>query len=197
MPPVNRALPSVVLRTPWHLRLLHFFGFRTGGDMNMSLANAVGLELSPNETEAAYELLRGSIKSARDRAEFVEVTLISRVLAVPHGSPEAWAIFRDAPAILGMSTKDAGECLRIWAGCMCGAKAIALGTRNGRNWPWWRHRAAKRIQADAEHDAFFAAGALAAVAFKAGRNEAFSFCGIPKYSILRKGLLVLQDKAQA
>jgi hypothetical protein len=77
-------------------------------------------------------------------------------------------------------------CLRLWAGCLDGAKVIAMETRSGPNTTDVRARAhANAIVPRAAVDPIYAAGAEAALAFKRLRNEPTSFDGVPADSILR------------
>src|SRR5262249_17166793 len=76
-------------------------------------------------------------------------------------------------------------CLRLWAGCLDGAKIIALETRSGPNTIERRARAhATVIVPRAAADPIYAAGAEAAPAFKHLRNQPMCFDGIPADSIL-------------
>lgn len=175
----SKALPSVVLKTPWNKRLLHFFGFRTGHDTNMPDAHTVGLKLCDH----GYDTLSRSLWDAARLAEKVELHILGPMIGGQGVS------FYDAPRLLGMDRCKAGEALRTWAGCMSGAKCIALGTRNGRNWPWWRRRQALRMERECERDSRYALGVMAAVAFKIGRNEAYSFFGVPGAHYLRMGAI--------
>jgi hypothetical protein len=77
-------------------------------------------------------------------------------------------------------------CLRLWAGCLDGAKIIALGTKLGPNTPESRPRDhAATVAPRAAIDPIYAAGAEAALAFKRLRNQETCFDGVPLDSILR------------
>lgn len=182
----SRLLPSVVLKTPLHKRFLHFLGFNTGRDSNMPSAHEIGLELCDH----GYDTLSKQMWADRAIVEQVEVKVLGPIM----NGADPTATFRDAPALLGMDRCKAGEALRVWSGCLCGAKTIALGTRNGRNWPWWRRHQAKRLEDSCSRDSCFLRGVFAAVAFKVGRNEAWSFFGVPHDSYLRLGRLAVEGR---
>lgn len=78
----------------------------------------------------------------------------------------------------------AGIGLRLWAGCLMGAKVIALETRSGPNTARGRAERCARIGELAADDLVFRAGAEAARAFKLLRGEPFSLDGVPEGSIL-------------
>lgn len=179
----SRLLPSVVLKTPVHKRILHFLGFDTGRDSNMPNAHAIGLELCDH----VYDTISRQMWDAARLAEQVEVNVLGPIM---NGADPA-RTFRNAAELLGVDRCKAGEALRTWSGCISGAKCIALGTRNGRNWPWWRRRQAKRMEMLCFRDPKFQVGVMAAVAFKVGRNEAYSFLGVPKDHFLRMGELAV------
>jgi hypothetical protein len=69
--------------------------------------------------------------------------------------------------------------LRLWAGCLDGAKTIALETRSGPNSAQARNIAASYIDQVASTDPIYEAGVEAAVAFKKRRGDPFSFDGVP------------------
>src|SRR5208337_1085419 len=75
--------------------------------------------------------------------------------------------------------------LRLWAGCISGAKVIALETRNGPNTPWRRKKGAMSIDRRCVNDPIFQAGAEAAPAFKRLRGEPYSFRGSSMSSVIR------------
>lgn len=182
----SKALPSVVLKTPLHKRMLHFFGVRTGYDSNMGNAHTVGLELCDH----GYDTLSRSLWDAARLAEKVELHILGPIVSGEK------VTFEDAPRLLVTDRCEAGKALRTWSGCMSGAKCIALGTRNGRNWPWWRRRQAKRLVMQCHRDSYFATGVMAAVAFKLGRNEAYSFFGVPGDSLLRVGEVAVRGSRE-
>jgi len=77
-------------------------------------------------------------------------------------------------------------CLRLWAGCLDGAKIISPENRSGPNTPDSRARAHAGMVPGAAVDPIYAAGAEAAVAFKQLRTQPTCFDGIPAVSILRR-----------
>lgn len=79
----------------------------------------------------------------------------------------------------------ANICLRLWAGCLAGAKIIALETIDGPNTPEYRNLANNLIMKIAQNNPIFRAGIKTAVEFKRSRNEKYSFEGIPENSFLR------------
>lgn len=186
MTALNRKLPSVELNTPYHKRLLHFFGFRTGSDVNMPTAHEYGLAFCDH----GYDALSKDMWKCRDLAEQVEAKVLGPIMA----GADYVETFRSADKLLEMERCDAGEALRVWSGCMSAAKCIALGTRNGRNWPWWRRRQANRLVKICNRDSHYARGVMAAVAFKVGRNEAWSFFGVPGDSLIRVGELAVNGR---
>lgn len=183
----SRLLPSVVLKTPRYKRLLHFFGFNTGGDSNMRLAHEAGIWLCNH----GYDALSRSIWESARLAEKVEECVLGPIM---RGEDVRFA--RDAERLLGMDRCEAGVALRTWAGCMSGAKCIALGTRNGRNWPWWRRRQAKAMEMECARDPVFQMGVMAAIAFKIGRNEAYSLFGVPSDHYLRIGEVAVKGSRE-
>lgn len=76
--------------------------------------------------------------------------------------------------------------LRLWAGCLEAAKAIAYKTRSGPNSEVSRAEAFKRIDEISAMDELFRAGEEAAPAFKAIRSDPYCFDGVPSNSAVRK-----------
>jgi hypothetical protein len=185
---LNRKIPSVELGTPRLKRLLHFFGFNTGRDANMPTAHEYGLAFCDH----GYDSLSKSMWECRGIAEDVETKVLGPIMA----GADYIETFRGADKLLGLDRCKTGEALRVWSGCMSAAKCIALGTRNGRNWPWWRRRQARRLGELCQRDTQFARGVLAAVAFKVGRNEAWSFFGVPRDSLIRVGWLAINGRRE-
>ena len=75
-------------------------------------------------------------------------------------------------------------CLRLWSGCLSGAKTIALETNEGPVTPEYRAVVYNKIMDLAQNDPIFLAGAEVAVDFKKTRNEGYSFEGLPEDSFL-------------
>lgn len=79
-----------------------------------------------------------------------------------------------------------GICLRLWSGCLDGAKVIALKTLSGPNTPEGRHTACESLIAPvAAADPIYAAGAEAARATKRHWRQTYRLNGVPLDSILR------------
>ena len=184
----SRLLPSAVLGTPLHKRILHFFGIKTGHDSNMADSHQIGLVLCDHSYDETSKLMWKD----RGTAELVEVKVLGPIMQ----GADAERTFYDAARLLDLGRCEAGQALRIWSGCMSGAKIIALGTRNGRNWPWWRWRQARRLDESCCRDPFFMRGVFSAIAFKAGRNEAWSLLGVPSGSLLRMGELAVNGRRE-
>ena len=81
-------------------------------------------------------------------------------------------------------TTNAEDNLRIWAGCIMGAKVLALQTRTGKTTRKMRKVGAERLQRWCEVDLVVRAGAEVAPLFKAGRKEPVSYDGVPAGSVL-------------
>lgn len=75
--------------------------------------------------------------------------------------------------------------LRIWAGCIHGAKTIALKTENGPNTPEGRSQTSVDIDRLANRDPIFRAGVEAAPLFKKLIAEEISLDGVLPESPLR------------
>ena len=75
-------------------------------------------------------------------------------------------------------------CLRLWSGCLYGAKTIALETMDGPVTPKYRSLSHNKIMDLAQSDPIFLVGAKVAVDFKKSRNEGYSFEGLPDDSFL-------------
>jgi hypothetical protein len=75
--------------------------------------------------------------------------------------------------------------LRLWAGCLCAAKNIALETLSGKNTPEGRTAAFASIDAVARKDEIFCAGVQIASFFKRRLKEEYSFEGVPGGSPVR------------
>ena len=77
--------------------------------------------------------------------------------------------------------------LRLWAGCMSGAKGIALETKSGPNTPELREKIfGQKIDIVSERDPIYRAGVEAASTFKRLRNEVYSFEGVPERSPVKE-----------
>lgn len=177
--------PAQVFKTPVWSQFKHFLGLYTGHDSNMADAWSIGLELCSCHYHT-LEQLSDATWSIRDDVELVERNVLGPIMR----GADAEQTFRSARELLG--SKDdhmAGASLRRWSGCMDAAKVIAIGTRSGRNWPWWRRRLSRFVHARSRNDSFYASGVLAAVAFKMGRDEPYSFFGIPAGNIIRQGIV--------
>ncbi len=179
-------------------RTLHFFGVWTGGpgDTNFVAARQASGSLAKEAVDCDAATPRGmkkftaaELKKVAELVEMVETKVVGPAIhAWSHfGEGARDDVWRDAPNLLGIEDELASKMLRIWFGCLDGAKTIAISTRMGRNWPWWRKRGALRVQWNASRDRFAMVGALAAFAFKRGRNEPVSFLGVPKGNVLRVG----------
>lgn len=68
--------------------------------------------------------------------------------------------------------------LRLWSGCICGAKTIALGTRDGPTDKKMRARNVKKIRKISDKDPIFKAGVRASLDFKRLMLQPISFNGI-------------------
>ena len=164
----------------------------TGYDPNMNAAYLAALELCGETGDELPALL----SAAAQKAEAVESLVIGHIhKAMAEACPTCWRdSFFDAPMLLNVHPIVAGIYLRIWSGCMDGAKTIAIGTGNGRTTPWvrtsfWRRlRCAMGVNRRAKKDPTYALGAAAALAFKRGRGEPVSFFGVPWGNVLRRGL---------
>ncbi len=176
--------PAQVFRTPFLSQARHFLGLRTSYDSNMSIARSVGLSLSPGHFISPDEQ-SDLLWSQRDVAENVERLVMPAIM----GGADPAFIFRSSPRLLGLNEEEAGRSLRVWSGCLSAAKIIAIGTRSGRNWPWWRRRLSLSLDSSYGVDPYFDIGAMSAVAFKIGREEPYSFLGIPRLSFIRRGVV--------
>ena len=78
--------------------------------------------------------------------------------------------------------------LRLWSGCLSGAKTISLKTLDGPNTPEKRVASNKYIENIAKDDVVYRAGAVASYTFKKiiGEKEDCRFDGLPSDSILLK-----------
>jgi hypothetical protein len=76
--------------------------------------------------------------------------------------------------------------LRLWAGCIMAAKAIAFETRSGANTTSGRTQEFTVIDQWAGEDRLFRAGVEAAPAFKTGREQKYSLDGVPTDSSVRR-----------
>jgi hypothetical protein len=75
--------------------------------------------------------------------------------------------------------------LRLWSGCLSGAKTIALQTRSGPNTPEMRASIfSTKIDPLAQEDPIYCAGVEAAPSFKRLRNDPYSFEGVPEESVV-------------
>jgi len=78
-------------------------------------------------------------------------------------------------------------CLRLWSGCIDGAKTIAMETRSGPNAPQDRDNIFREwIHPRAAADPVYALGVEAAPAFKRLRRQAYSLEGLPQESPVRR-----------
>lgn len=75
--------------------------------------------------------------------------------------------------------------LRLWSGCIIGAKTIALATRGGAVTPDDRRVVSYNVNQLSTEDRVFRAGIEAAPFFKQIRKERISFRGVPKGSVIR------------
>lgn len=179
-------------------RLKHFFGIATGHDENFGACEAAADELGSEESD---ERAANKAKCADPTSTWYgdpteDARTIERVEALVVGPAiRGWLtggeeardeVWREAPERLGMTQSDAAFALELWDGGLTAAKCIASSTRSGRNWPWWRYRFAKRIDARSAEAPVFGRGVRAAVAFKEGRKEPWSFWGVPPGSMVRK-----------
>lgn len=73
--------------------------------------------------------------------------------------------------------------LRLWSGCICGAKTIALGTRDGPNTRRSRARSMRKIKKMGKDDPIYMAGVKASLDFKRLLLQPVSFIGIPEKDI--------------
>ena|ERR1700754_187592 len=76
--------------------------------------------------------------------------------------------------------------LRLWAGCLMAAKAIAHETRSGPNTSDGRAAQFAAIDQLAAADPMFAAGVEAAPAFKRLRGQSYALDGVPERSVVRR-----------
>lgn len=108
-----------------------------------------------------------------------------RVLALGRLDPAVTDVaVRLLPDVVEQDAR-ASICLRLWAGCLDGAKIIAMETRSGPNTANVRaHLHTTVIVPRAAVDPIYAAGAEAALAFKRLHNQPTSFDGVPCDSIL-------------
>jgi hypothetical protein len=74
--------------------------------------------------------------------------------------------------------------LRLWSGCICGAKTIALGTRDGPNTEQVRARQMAKLKKMSKNDYIFKAGVRASLDFKRLLLQPVSFVGIADKDIL-------------
>ncbi|PWB47254.1 MAG: hypothetical protein C3F12_04565 [Candidatus Methylomirabilota bacterium] len=76
--------------------------------------------------------------------------------------------------------------LRLWSGCLMGAKTIADKTNDGPVTPQFRQSIVEEIIAPlSKKDAVFAKGVEAAPAFKRLRSQHYFLAGVPAGSLLR------------
>lgn len=76
--------------------------------------------------------------------------------------------------------------LRLWAGCLMAAKAIASETRSGPNTSGGRAAQFAEIDRRAAADPVFLAGVEAAPAFRRRRNQTIELDGVPEDSAVRR-----------
>jgi hypothetical protein len=76
--------------------------------------------------------------------------------------------------------------LRLWAGCLDAAKAIAFETRSGPNTPQQRAAIFSGVDTIAQADAAYRAGVEAAPAFKRARDQGYDLDGVPDDSAVRR-----------
>lgn len=175
-------------------RTLHFFGVWTGGegDTNFVAVRAAADHLGRYESEnwlKAADLTAEDLRRVVAAVETVEAKVAGPAIRawLDDGEEARDEVWKDAARLLGVDEEEAALRLRLWDGCLGGAKTIAISTRSGRNWPWWRRKFANGIEARTFDEPDYYAGALAAFAFKMGRNEPVSFLGVPKGNVLRVG----------
>jgi hypothetical protein len=95
---------------------------------------------------------------------------------------------RTEPLIPGLADPldRAAVALRLWAGCLTAAKAIAAETRSGPNTSAGRAEQFAEIDQRAAADLLFRAGVEAAPAFKRLRKQAVELDGVPENSAVRR-----------
>jgi hypothetical protein len=76
--------------------------------------------------------------------------------------------------------------LRLWSGCLSGAKTIALYTRAGFNTPDKRTEIFQILDHTADQDYIHCAAVESAPLFKKERQQCFSFNGVPLTSPVRR-----------
>ncbi len=174
-------------------RIRHFFGFWPKSyDENFTACHAASSQLVSAYEEAEFpwrEWADGEPGEDALKVEEVEAKVVGPAIHAwrsegEEARDEVWA---RAHELLGCSEEEAGVALMLWEGCLAAAKCIATSTRTGRNWPWWRRRWAAGIDDRSLENPVYARGARAAVAFKEGRGEVWSFLGIPRHSVIREG----------
>lgn len=171
-------------------RTQHFFGVWTGGDDNFA-ANRRAVTALEDSLDMSGEVDFGDPVADARIVEEVEAKVVGPAIRnwTEAGELARDAVWESADHLLGVDAAEAAFRLRLWDGCLTAAKCIALSTRSGRNWPWWRKRFARNIEKLCANDPVFERGVRAAVAFKEGRGEPWSFFGVPEDSVVREGAL--------
>ncbi|MGH2713857.1 MAG: hypothetical protein ACRDM7_08235 [Thermoleophilaceae bacterium] len=166
-------------------------------DPNMRIAMFLGhaLTLSPLELPSALQLIDG-------RAEFIvridDGLLVDGeggLLVDRAGVPQWEAMGKRLPQIADVAAptmpgvdplSQVSTALRLWAGCLDAAKAVANETRSGPNTEATRAQAFQHIDAQAASDALYCAGVEAAPAFRQRRGHPYYLDGVPNDSPVRR-----------
>jgi hypothetical protein len=159
------------------------------GDPNMELARVFAQGLGPAPT------LPAPLRAVARRAELVDAIdgslvtggniyelgfqIASRLRRVVEGS-------RGLVADLPDPMERINVVLRLWSGCITGAKVIAHETRSGPNSVEYRRGIVPQIEAIADQDPIYAAGLEAAPVFKILRDQTYSLEGVPENSRVRR-----------
>jgi hypothetical protein len=159
------------------------------GDPNMELTRALAEGLGPPPA------LPASLQAVARRAELVDALdgpmvtgrniyelgfqMASRLRHIAEGSRGLILDLQDPMERINVV-------LRLWSGCISGAKVIAHETRSGPNTVEYRRAIMPQIEAIADRDPIYAAGLEAAPVFKLFRDQTYSLEGVPESTRVRR-----------
>lgn len=144
-----------------------------------------------NEIDSTNSILPGSLRDVDKRAEIVNQldSNFGIIQATYSADDEAKKDYIKQMAELSRAympdvqddTKRVSIVFKLWAGCLCAAKTIALETRSGPNTPEMRkYLFEELINPLADLDRVYRGGVEAAKVFKDLRNQPCFFDGVPK-----------------
>src|ERR1700694_4990993 len=160
------------------------------GDVNMHIGLYLGQGL-----ESAPLALPAPLVDVERRAQFI--VEIDKPLLFDSAGVAQWAELGDGLRNIGALSSEVmpelidpldrvAVALRLWAGCIMAAKAIAFESRSGPNTETARTEAFGEIDRLAAADPLFNAGVEAAPVFKKARGQGYCLEGVPSESAVRR-----------